>query len=92
MACYPGDVRTQRLARPGSLFRCAIGAFVSVSSAALVERMLDLHEKLAAAAIPADKAWSERQIKATDRRIDALVYELYGLTKEEIAIVEAAGA
>jgi hypothetical protein len=27
---------------------------------------------------------------ATDRRIDRLVYELYGLTEEEIGIVEGA--
>jgi len=27
-------------------------------------------------------------IEATDRQIDALVYELYGLTEEEIKIVE----
>ncbi len=32
----------------------------------------------------------QRQIDATDRRIDQLVYELYGLTDEEIAIVEEA--
>jgi hypothetical protein len=32
------------------------------------------------------------QIAATDRRIDALVYELYGLTAEEIKIVEEATA
>jgi hypothetical protein len=30
----------------------------------------------------------ERQIAATDRQIDTLVYELYGLTGDEIAIVE----
>jgi hypothetical protein len=30
----------------------------------------------------------ERQIAATDRQIDALVYELYGLTENEIEIVE----
>ena len=30
----------------------------------------------------------QRQIEATDRQIDQLVYELYGLTEEEIAIVE----
>jgi hypothetical protein len=30
----------------------------------------------------------QRQIEATDRQIDALVYELYGLTEEEIAVVE----
>jgi len=29
----------------------------------------------------------QRQIEATDRQIDALVYELYGLTEEEIEIV-----
>ena len=28
----------------------------------------------------------------TDGQIDALVYELYGLTPEEIAVVEAGGA
>ncbi len=30
----------------------------------------------------------ERQIDATDRQIDTLVYELYGLTADEINIVE----
>ena len=30
----------------------------------------------------------ERAIAATDRRIDELVYELYGLTEKEIGIVE----
>jgi len=29
-----------------------------------------------------------RQIEATDAAIDKLVYELYGLTEEEIKIVE----
>jgi type II restriction/modification system DNA methylase subunit YeeA len=29
-----------------------------------------------------------REIQSTDRLIDALVYELYGLTEEEIEIVE----
>jgi hypothetical protein len=32
----------------------------------------------------------QRQIDATDRQIDQLVYELYGLTNEEIRIVEEA--
>jgi type II restriction/modification system DNA methylase subunit YeeA len=32
------------------------------------------------------------QISATDKQIDALVYELYGLTDEEITIVEEATA
>jgi hypothetical protein len=34
----------------------------------------------------------QRDIVATDRAIDQLVYELYGLTAEEIALVEAATA
>jgi hypothetical protein len=32
----------------------------------------------------------KRQIEAMDRQIDNLVYDLYGLTEKEIAIVEAA--
>jgi len=56
---------------------------------ALVERMLALHRKLAAATVPPDKELYQRQIEATDRQIDALVYELYGLTEEEIAVVES---
>jgi hypothetical protein len=31
-----------------------------------------------------------RQIEATDREIDRLVYELYGLIADEIALVEGA--
>ena len=55
---------------------------------ALVERMLALNKKLAAASIPADKELYQREIEATDEQIDALVYELYGLTEEEIGVVE----
>jgi len=54
---------------------------------ALVDRMLDLHKRLPEAKTKADRELIERQIAATDDEIDALVYELYGLTDEEIAIV-----
>ncbi len=54
----------------------------------LVEQMLELHPKLAGARTPQEKTALERQIAATDAQIDALVYALYGLTAEEIAIVE----
>ena len=54
----------------------------------LVQRMLDLHEKLAAAKVPDEKTKIQRQIDATDRQINHLVYKLYNLTAEEIAIVE----
>jgi hypothetical protein len=54
----------------------------------LVEGMLRLHEKLAAARGGEQQTLIQRQINATDRQIDQLVYELYGLTDAEIAIVE----
>ena len=57
---------------------------------ALVEKMLTLHQQLAAAKTPQDTTLLQRQIAATDRQIDQLVYALYGLTDEEIALVEKA--
>jgi type I restriction-modification system DNA methylase subunit len=54
----------------------------------LVERMLDLNKKLNAATVPDEKTRIQREITATDGQIDKLVYELYGLTEEEIRIVE----
>ncbi len=56
----------------------------------LVERMLDLHKRQAGARLATDKTVLGRQIEATDREIDRLVYELYGLTEEEIQLVEGA--
>ena len=55
----------------------------------LIEKMLELHKKLSEAKIPDEKTRIQRQISATDSQIDKLVYELYDLTKEEIAIVES---
>jgi len=54
----------------------------------LVEQMLALHKQLPAAKISHEQTMIQRQIDATDRQIDKLVYELYELTPEEIAIVE----
>ena len=53
---------------------------------ALVERMLALHKQQPS--MPGEKEMLKREIAATDRQIDELVYELYGLTDEEIKIVE----
>jgi len=55
----------------------------------LVEQMLSLHQKLATVKTEHEKIVLQRQIDATDRQIDQLVYQLYGLTEEEIRIVEA---
>jgi hypothetical protein len=54
-------------------------------------RRATVEEAGAAATAPADKKLYQRQIEATDQEIDALVYELYGLTEEGIAIVEGTG-
>ncbi|MDQ1350038.1 MAG: hypothetical protein QG657_339 [Acidobacteriota bacterium] len=54
----------------------------------LVKSILKMHTNKAKASTQHDQEMIQRQIEATDRQIDALVYELYGLTAEEIAIVE----
>jgi hypothetical protein len=54
--------------------------------------MRPLNQQLAATKTPHDRTVLEAQIAATDRQIDALVYELYGLTADEIKIVEAGTA
>jgi len=56
----------------------------------LVRRMLDLRTRLTSATTAHERTLLERQIAATDRQIDHLVYELYELTDAEIAIVEEA--
>lgn len=56
----------------------------------LVEGMLRLHQALSGARTPNEKESLHRQITATDGQIDQLVYELYGLTPDEIKIVEGA--
>ena len=58
----------------------------------LVLRMLDLNKKLPAARTRHAKELIDRDIAATDERIDDLVYELYGLTAKEIRIVVNATA
>jgi hypothetical protein len=54
----------------------------------LVEQMLDAKQKLAAAKTDAEVNRHELLCSSLDRQIDEVVYELYGLTQEEIKIVE----
>ena len=54
----------------------------------VVERMLDSHKQSAEARMPQAQTLLKRQIEATDRQIDRLVYALYDLTEEEIEIIE----
>jgi hypothetical protein len=57
---------------------------------ALVDGMLALHNQLANVRAGHERTVIQRQIEATDRQIDNLVYELYGLTEDEIKIVDEA--
>jgi hypothetical protein len=56
--------------------------------ATLVKAILELNRELASAKSEARKADLQRQIDATDAEIDRLVYDLYGFTAEEVAMVE----
>jgi hypothetical protein len=59
-----------------------------VSLVELTAAGVDLHKKLASQGAPHVKTVLQRQIDARDGQIDQLVYELYGLTEDEIAVVE----
>jgi type I restriction-modification system DNA methylase subunit len=54
----------------------------------LVEQMLATKPQLARAQSDKDKDFYENKCATLNRHIDALVYELYGLTADEIKIVE----
>ncbi len=56
--------------------------------AGLVDKMLALVPKLRAAKTDAERQTLQNAVTATDQQIDALVYELYGLTEDEIKLVE----
>jgi len=66
---------------------------ISSSATAQLSRLTDsmssLYQRWTTATIAHDRTIIQWQIEATDRQIDRLVYELYGLTDDEIAIVEA---
>ncbi len=59
---------------------------------ALVQQMLTLQERSARTNDSGDVQRYRLQIAELDRRIDAIVYDLYGLTPDEIRIVEDASA
>jgi len=61
--------------------RARLGA--NLSQAGLRERVRERYERSIAAVLP-----FKEQLRRTDNLIDAVVYELYGLTEEEIRVVE----
>ena len=56
----------------------------------LVDKMPALTPKLRAAQTDAARQTLQNAVTATDQQIDALVYDLYGLTADEIKLVEGA--
>jgi hypothetical protein len=54
----------------------------------LVDRLLNLNKRLPDAKTDQEHTLIQRQIAATDKEIDELVYDLYGLTEEERKLVE----
>jgi len=50
--------------------------------------MLELQKRLPSVRMPQEKEMLSRQIESTDGQIDRLVYELYGLSEEEVKVVE----
>ncbi len=55
---------------------------------AMVEQMLELQKKYHSARLEQDKKLYKTQIDLLDQQIDSLAYKLYGLTEEEIKIIE----
>ena len=56
--------------------------------AGLVEKLLVLMPKLREATSESEKTALQNAVTTTDAEIDRLVYDLYGLTEEDIKIVE----
>ena len=55
---------------------------------ALVTEMLELHKHLSHAKTDQEKRIITQEIESIDRQIDSLVYGLYGLTADEVVVVE----
>ena len=50
--------------------------------------MLELQKKYCKTRTERDKGLYERQVRIVDAQIDRLVYDLYGVTEEEVKVVE----
>jgi hypothetical protein len=70
--------------------RVQLNQMAQESIARAVKQMIAFQESLAAAKTGRQQTAAQRQITAMETRIDQLVYELYGLTEQEISVVEGA--
>lgn len=70
---------------------CDSGHPTSLLLSKLAGQMLEAKKQLASARTERDQTFYESKCATLDRQIDNLVYELYDLTPDEIAIVEGSG-
>ncbi len=63
---------------------------IALSLTEKVEIMLSLNKEISQSITESDKKHLQHKAEMLDKQIDALVYELYGLDEEQIAIVEGA--
>ncbi len=89
-SCESGWLSANQKTAMGELPACSIdfSNFGEVAKhdklVALVNNMLELQKKYHDARMERGKELYERQIKMVDAQIDRLVYELYGLTEEDV--------
>jgi hypothetical protein len=72
--------------RSGTCPRYRVATSCRGKLGSLVVQMLKLHKDLSKARTAPDKTAIVRQIVATDKQIDQLVYELHGLMEEGIRV------
>jgi type I restriction-modification system DNA methylase subunit len=79
----------RRLPLPASAAAGGQSEALAAQIASAAETMTSLRRRVHQCHMDDDARRLEREAAALDRRIDGLVYEIYGLTDDEIALVEA---
>lgn len=79
----------RRLPLPASAAAGGQSEALAAQIASAAETMTSLRRRVHQCHLDDDARRLEREAAALDRRIDGLVYEIYGLTDDEIALVEA---
>ena len=82
------NVRTAQLNKIGEVQEQNSQPSITRDVTENVNQSFKLKEDISSLKTPTERTAIERQIQATDAQIDQLVYQLYGLTEEEIKIVE----
>jgi hypothetical protein len=54
----------------------------------LVEQLIDCNKRLSLSQTPHEKEYLQRQIISTDMQVDKMICQLYGLTDDDIRVIE----